>query len=462
MFDSPIVTELEVDGLFGYLSHKIAFRSDDPTILTGLNGAGKTHVLQTLRSLTRCDVLSLSLIPITSASLTYSSGARVFAKRTTLEGGVVVALSWFDLLGIEIDQLEVAIPGPDEYQRSMPPWLHRVGDRYRDERTGELLTYAAVKQMLARHESILPTETRRNLEAFRTKAPKMGSFSIDTRRLDTAPSGEEESWRNRADRTRRGGRSRIELYLQRLTAQMEAARDDAVRSSQEADISFAERALAAASKTVNETKLRARYNAVVAQYNDLAGNGLTVLDAPIPFPNKTTPTVRRILDPFVEDWEKRLAPLIPLNHKINLFRELLDARLQSSFKRTAAHARGIDITDVHGRKLDVNKLSSGEQHLLALYTRLLFDTRPGSLVLIDEPEISLHPAWQHAFVRDIDRVADLVPMQIVIATHSPSIVNERWDLEEVLKITPPPGPDSKAALDDFDTVEAAGDDDLDE
>jgi predicted ATP-binding protein involved in virulence len=433
----PAVSRLEVTGLFGYLRHEIDFRVDDPTILTGLNGSGKTHVLHVLRALTQGDALSAGEIPFRSAFLSYSMGARTSCERVVTGEAVTIVMQHVSAAG-KTTSVTVPMPTEDEIRSALPPWIRRLGDRYVNERTGELVPPTQLRSLTRHSSGLLASEDEDDLRAFRGSLPPMAAFVIDTRRLDTVINEDDPHWRTRGVAASKGAASRIELYLDRIKSQVNRARANAVKSSQQADISFAERALASASKTVYENQLRARYNAVVDQYNDLARSGLTVGDAPIPFPSNTTPTVRRILDPFVEDWEKRLAPLRPLNEKIKLFRALLDDKFDSSFKKTVAHSGGISIADIHGRQLNVNKLSSGEQHLLALYTRLLFDTRRGSLVLIDEPEISLHPAWQHAFVRDIDRVQDLVPMQVVIATHSPSIVNERWELEEALEITEPP------------------------
>lgn len=101
-------------------------------------------------------------------------------------------------------------------------------------------------------------------------------------------------------------------------------------------------------------------------------------------------------------------------------------------------SEGIGIGDSYGQNLRLTQMSSGEQHLLALFTRLLFDAGPGTLVLVDEPEISLHAAWQQQFIDDLERIGKLVDIQVVIATHSPSIVNSRWDLEVALRPQRPP------------------------
>ena len=50
------------------------------------------------------------------------------------------------------------------------------------------------------------------------------------------------------------------------------------------------------------------------------------------------------------------------------------------------------------------------------------------MILIDEPELSLHVAWQVSFLSDLKELTRLVPLDVLIATHSPQIINDRWDL----------------------------------
>jgi predicted ATP-binding protein involved in virulence len=59
---------------------------------------------------------------------------------------------------------------------------------------------------------------------------------------------------------------------------------------------------------------------------------------------------------------------------------------------------------------------------------LLFKTESNDIILIDEPEISLHVSWQKVFVRDLLAVSDIQHISFLLATHSPQIINGRWDL----------------------------------
>ncbi len=58
----------------------------------------------------------------------------------------------------------------------------------------------------------------------------------------------------------------------------------------------------------------------------------------------------------------------------------------------------------------------------------MFKTKENSLILIDEPEISLHVTWQKEFLKDLLNIAEINNISFCIATHSPQIINNYWDL----------------------------------
>ncbi len=74
--------------------------------------------------------------------------------------------------------------------------------------------------------------------------------------------------------------------------------------------------------------------------------------------------------------------------------------------------------------ITLTSLSSGEkQFLLILLSVFLMEERP-YILLMDEPEISLHISWQQQL---IDTIRKLNPnCQLIIATHSPSIFGDGW------------------------------------
>jgi len=80
---------------------------------------------------------------------------------------------------------------------------------------------------------------------------------------------------------------------------------------------------------------------------------------------------------------------------------------------------------------DIKDLSSGEMQILILFTFIKFNNRLGKLFIIDEPELSLHPRWQENF---IDGIKTIMPpdTQLIFATHSPAIVGKNKDYCKIL------------------------------
>lgn len=68
-------------------------------------------------------------------------------------------------------------------------------------------------------------------------------------------------------------------------------------------------------------------------------------------------------------------------------------------------------------------LSTGEQQLLLLTARLVEYAQPGVVFLIDEPETSLHVAWQRALPSVFQTISRDFNCQMVIATHSPILIS---------------------------------------
>lgn len=88
------------------------------------------------------------------------------------------------------------------------------------------------------------------------------------------------------------------------------------------------------------------------------------------------------------------------------------------------------VRNAAGTLLSPDSLSSGEQHILIMTYELIFRAQNDSLVLIDEPELSSHLIWQLEFLKTVLEILDVRNnrLQFIIATHSPQIFGEKWDL----------------------------------
>lgn len=99
--------------------------------------------------------------------------------------------------------------------------------------------------------------------------------------------------------------------------------------------------------------------------------------------------------------------------------------------------RGFEISNNQTDKVDEDNISSGESELIALSIEVLVfsrATQENRVLLLDEPDVHLHPDLQHKFVEFIERIANEFDFKVVLATHSTAIVgafSEGSDLQIV-------------------------------
>ncbi|BFU78775.1 hypothetical protein ALC152_19900 [Arcobacter sp. 15-2] len=75
-------------------------------------------------------------------------------------------------------------------------------------------------------------------------------------------------------------------------------------------------------------------------------------------------------------------------------------------------------------QLGFESLSSGEKNLLFITLNILANAKNNSLILIDEPEVSLHPNWQIKYNVHIKKIlSGFNNIHVIIATHSHFIVS---------------------------------------
>ncbi|AVQ26984.1 ATP-binding protein [Fusobacterium ulcerans] len=77
-------------------------------------------------------------------------------------------------------------------------------------------------------------------------------------------------------------------------------------------------------------------------------------------------------------------------------------------------------TNSSGDEFDINQLSSGEKQLFLRTLAIKMLEPENSIILIDEPELSLHPKWQQRIIEIYQRIGK--NNQIIVATHSPHIL----------------------------------------
>lgn len=129
-----------------------------------------------------------------------------------------------------------------------------------------------------------------------------------------------------------------------------------------------------------------------------------------------------LLDAYVKDRDKLNAPIARFIGLINGF------LAQTNKQATVNDAGQLKIQHVRlTEQKELGALASGERQLLVMLAHLSLnpDLNGSGVFMVDEPELSLHIAWQEKFVDSIMMANPSV--QFVLATHSPAIVLDRQE-----------------------------------
>lgn len=217
----------------------------------------------------------------------------------------------------------------------------------------------------------------------------------------------------------------IELYAEELKKLIEEKQLEAYQIAQKLDSSFPKR-LIEAKTVVDEPIFKKRFAKLKDKQSKLQQFGIATSAQEIPDYNVES---AKVLSVYLNDSEEKLKIYDDLLAKIELFVNIINQK-DFAFKSIKISSdKGFSFyQNKQQQELSLADLSSGEQQEVVLLYELLFKTTPNTLILIDEPEISLHVLWQKAFIDDLQKIAAIKKINFLVSTHSPQIINNHWDL----------------------------------
>ncbi|MEG4347887.1 AAA family ATPase [Microcoleus sp. A003_D6] len=229
--------------------------------------------------------------------------------------------------------------------------------------------------------------------------------------------------------------SSVDTYSKELAKNIQAKLAEYGALSQSLDRTFPARVVNKKNVyNLTEETLSNKLNEIDQKRSRFIENGLLDIgdNSDFQVPEHIDMTTENILSVYIEDVEKKFSIFNELATKIELFQKIITQRfLYKTIK--IDKEKGFTFTTLDGKPLSPTDLSSGEQHELVMLYELLFNVKPNSLILIDEPELSLHVAWQVQFLTDLQAIIKLANFDVLIATHAPGIIEDRWDLTVGLK-----------------------------
>jgi ABC-type transport system involved in cytochrome c biogenesis ATPase subunit len=382
------ITAIQIKGLFEMFDYDIAFpQGENVLIITGPNGFGKTMVLNILFNLLRRQYNFFVDLVFSQLTINFDDGHVILIQKT---GGVSITLSYagtqigvvscpaarFDLgsdLGLTTSNSMPGIPAPDEW-------------------------FAAFCSKLGVH---LIREQRLFKEVPQDTILKTDMAGSQMLLIET-----------------------IQSYAHTLKSLLASYAEKSVEQTQQLDSSYPMR-LRAEKQPFGKDEYEQRYGAVAKIQEKLARFGLYRHEQDI---LSYSDEDKKALTVYLKDLETKLAVFADISAKLELFTTILNERRFSFKTIQISPERGFYFQTSTGKNLELAQLSSGEQHEVVLLYELIFNVAENTLVLIDEPEISLHITWQKEFLDDLLKIIKIHNIQVIVATHSPAIINGRWDL----------------------------------
>lgn len=75
-------------------------------------------------------------------------------------------------------------------------------------------------------------------------------------------------------------------------------------------------------------------------------------------------------------------------------------------------------------EIGLEDLSSGEKQILIILLKAMNSASKPAIIICDEPELSLHLAWQERLISSIKKINP--GAQLIVASHSPAVVMKGW------------------------------------
>ena len=433
------INQISVTKLFGIFNHQVSLNIEDRiTIIHGANGFGKTALLRLINGFFNSRYSELRSIPFTEFRVDFDDCSHLQVTKSIEQINEKDQKLMFHFYRVGAEP-EMFSPNLLTNLGVKVDWhLSATEDEVNSLiQVGEQNTITSLSPL--ENFAIPFIESFENFARKLKKEPKWLSelkssidvHFIETQRLLTPSSVPEPA----VDTKTPSMIPSVNIYSQELAEEIQIRLAEYGALSQSLERTFPARIFNnKVPSDLTEETLRNKLNEIEEKRSRLKETGLLDKDENSEFQvdQNIDGVTKNILSIYVEDVEQKLMIFQEIATKIELFRRIIQQRFLHK-NMSISKDKGFTFTTADDKPLLATDLSFGEQHELVMLYQLLFKVKPNSLVLIDEPELSLHVAWQVQFLTDLQAIIRLANFDVLIATHSPDIIDDRWDLTVELK-----------------------------
>ena len=437
------IKSIVINKLFGTINHQIEFNKDDDiTILLGQNGIGKTAILRLLNMLFNHQLTNLTDIPLQIAVISFHEGKELHitvskgdpdnVQDYELSNGEFLEGITCGLIAERVKDTLREIRGytSANYRNDEDVWIDRNTGEYL---TSEELVWECQEKhpgWLVETKDIYPMWLYEIIDGMHVNL-------IHTQRLQTLAATIVPG--KVVNRSSLEYQSTLKLISKEMRDRLTRIQQEYGQKASELDESYPYRLVDNLEDLIftksELTSLRASLDELEDRRERLRAAGLlnkTNWQSKTLSTNTRSPYVLKAISLYINDAKEKFSVFDEELERIELFRNLINERFfQKIVVIDSTEGICIESTET-GFDIPLEKLSSGEQHLLVLYYDMIFRYKRGTLVLVDEPEISLHVSGQKRFVSEMKKIMKVNGLKAIIATHSPTLIGRYWGLTREL------------------------------
>lgn len=443
------IKSLKVESLYGYIDKKINFNSDI-TLLVGINGSGKTSILNLINWLISPSLPQLCVTEFKTLTLTFdykneSYEIRCKHNKATFHYIIKSSIREYNPLVVRLYQHPKDIKNDEYLRTSLIESYTGLSPDNSEKETWEIISSFPNPTIIGLDRNLF-TEESSNKKYFEER------INTKITRKIVSPLERVKELINREYRKRKNEVSNLTNSLKNhlmLSSFDGSITLEALASGIRYKLTLNQ--IESAEKNINGYFQNFEQDSLTEENQTILNSYFTQLKSIVKkfqeTPNDSDVKliyglnanqfikIRKLLKEFEKFELRSLKAMEQIQNYLNTLNYFLNDSAKQILFREDTSELTFNNLDKNGEIItehkDISFLSSGEQQVLILFSYIAFNSGDGRIFIIDEPELSLHIKWQEDFLEKLEMITP-PGTQLILATHSPILANKKREKAIVL------------------------------